>query len=64
MSRSGYTDDIDDLWDWIRYRGAVNSSITGKRGQEFLKELRFGLDEMEIKESTVGHLRLMGQFVL
>ena len=62
MSRSGYTDDIDDLWGWIRYRGAVNSSITGKRGQDFLKELRSGLDEMEIKELISGELETQGQF--
>ena len=60
MSRSGYTDDIDDLWGWIRYRGAVNSSITGKRGQDFLKELRSGLDEMEVKELISGELETHG----
>lgn len=39
MSRSGYSDDIDDQWALIRWRGAVTSAIKGKRGQSFLKEL-------------------------
>lgn len=62
MSRSGYSEEIDDLWGWIRYRGAVNSSITGKREQDFLKELRSGLDEMEVKELISGELETQGQF--
>ena len=38
MSRSGYTDDIDQ-WDLIRWRGQVASTIRGKRGQAFLLEM-------------------------
>jgi len=38
MSRSGYVDDIEQ-WDLIRWRGAVASSIRGKRGQAFLLEM-------------------------
>lgn len=37
MSRSGYTDDCDDQWALIRWRGAVNSAIKGKRGQQALR---------------------------
>ncbi len=40
MSRSGYVDDGDiEQWDLIRWRGAVASSIRGKRGQAFLLEM-------------------------
>lgn len=38
MSRSGYSDDIDQ-WDLICWRGAVASAIRGKRGQAFLLEM-------------------------
>ena len=39
MSRSGYTDDFDDGWSLIRWRGQVASAIRGKRGQAFLLEM-------------------------
>lgn len=43
MSRSGYTDDMDDNWALIRWRGAVASAIKGKRGQALLKEMEAAL---------------------
>lgn len=46
MSRSGYTDDIDDQWAYIKWRGAVASAIRGKRGQAFLRDLIAALDAM------------------
>ena len=51
MSRSGYTDDYgcDNQWDLIRWRGAVNSALTGKRGVEFLREMAAALDAMPEK---------------
>lgn len=49
MSRSGYSDDIDDLWASIRWSGAVKSAIRGKRGQAFLREMLAQLDAMEDK---------------
>lgn len=45
MSRSGYSDDIE-MWDLIRYRGAVKSAIRGFRGQCFLQEMRAALDAL------------------
>lgn len=39
MGRAGYTDDLDNNWDLICYRGQVASALRGKRGQAFLKEL-------------------------
>lgn len=54
MSRSGYTDDYDyDEYSALaygRWRGQLMSSIRGKNGQAFLKELLLALDEMPTKE--------------
>jgi hypothetical protein len=50
MGRSGYVDgDVEETWDWIRWRGSVASAIRGKRGQAFLKELVKTLDAMPEK---------------
>lgn len=46
MSRSGYSDDCEGLNLW---RGAVERSIRGKRGQAALKELAAAMDEMPNK---------------
>lgn len=46
MSRSGYTDDSDDRWEMICWRGAVKSAIRGKRGQQFLREMLAALDAL------------------
>lgn len=50
MSRSGYTDDIDDVLSYGRWRGAVCSAIRGKRGQDMMKELLSALDAMPEKK--------------
>ena len=49
MSRSGYSDECDDQWAMIRWRGAVASSLRGKRGQAFLREVLAALDAMPDK---------------
>lgn len=49
MSRSGYSDDYDDQWALIRWRGAVTSAIRGKRGQKFLREMATALDALPDK---------------
>lgn len=54
MSRSGYTDEIDDVLQYGRYRGRVASTIRGKVGQAFLRELLSALDAMETKELHAG----------
>lgn len=46
MSRSGYSDDCEDQWSWICWRGAVKSAIRGKRGQAFLLEALAALDAL------------------
>lgn len=57
MSRSGYSDDIDDNWSHIRWRGTVASAIRGKRGQAFLREMRGALDAMPEKKLVAMHLQ-------
>lgn len=54
MSRSGYTDDIDDPLAIGRWRQAVKRSIEGKRGQALLRELVEALDAMEDKRLYPG----------
>lgn len=62
MSRSGYTEDGEDTWDYIRWRGAVNSAIKGQRGQAFLRELLAALDAMPEKSLAPGALESDGEF--
>lgn len=61
MSRSGYTEDHDDNWALIKWRGQVASAIRGKRGQAFLKELIEALDTMPEKRLIAWELRKDGQ---
>lgn len=49
MSRADYSDDIDN-WALIRWRGAVNAALKGRRGQRFLRDLAAALDAMPTKE--------------
>jgi len=56
MSRSGYSEDYDQ-WANIRWRGAVNSAIKGKRGQDFLKELLTALEAMPVKRLIANDLQ-------
>ncbi len=61
MSRSGYDDDDYDQWANIRWRGAVNSAINGKRGQAFLMELISALDALPEKKLVANELEMDGQ---
>lgn len=56
MGRSGYSDE-GDQWDFIRWRGAVESAIFGRRGQQFLRDLREALDAMPKKALYVHYLQ-------
>jgi hypothetical protein len=56
MSRSGYSDDCEN-WSLICWRGAVASAIRGKRGQQFLIELREALDAMQEKRLIADELQ-------
>lgn len=60
MSRSGYTDDNDDNWALIKWRGQVASAIRGKRGQSFLQDLAEALDAMPEKRLIAHDLRKDG----
>jgi len=61
MSRSGYSDDYDNEWALIRWRGAVASAIRGKRGQAFLKEMLAALDALPEKRLVAHELEMGGQ---
>lgn len=50
MSRSGYSDDIDDQLALGRWRGQVASAMRGKRGQQLLRDLITALDALPEKK--------------
>ncbi len=60
MSRAGYTEDCEDNWALIRWRGQVASTIRGKRGQAFLRELVDALDAMPEKKLIAHDLERDG----
>lgn len=62
MSRSGYSDDNDDTWAHIRWRGAVSSALRGAKGQAFLKELDAALDALPEKKLVASDLEVDGCF--
>lgn len=53
MSRSGYSDDCENLELW---RGTVRRALQGRRGQVFLMELAAAMDAMPVKELISGEL--------
>lgn len=57
MSRSGLTDDMEDVLAYGRWRAQVNAAIRGKRGQQFLKDLIAALDAMPDKKLIKGDLQ-------
>ena len=61
MSRSGYSDDGEDGWQLIMWRGAVASAIRGRRGQAFLKEMLAALDAMPVKRLVADDLEKDGE---
>lgn len=60
MGRSGYSDECDRA-ELALWRGAVKSSIRGRRGQAFLKELLEVLDAMPEKRLIMGELEADGE---
>lgn len=60
MSRSGYSEDIDDNWSLIRWRGAVASAIRGSRGQAFLTEMLAAMDALPEPKLVQGDLEADG----
>jgi len=61
MSRSGYNEDVENVWALICYRGAVASGIRGKRGQAFLQEMLTALDALPEKKLIASELEMDGQ---
>lgn len=59
MSRSGYSDECDNL---ALYRGTVLSSVKGKRGKGLLTELAEALDAMPVKELIAHELETAGAY--
>lgn len=63
MSRAEYTENVDvENWDFIRWRGAVTSSLRGLRGQAFLRELIAALDAMPEKRLITDSMKADGAF--
>lgn len=62
MSRSGYSNDGENNWAHICWRGAVSSAIKGKRGQAFLLELARAMDAMPVKRLVTEELQADGEF--
>jgi len=60
MSRSGYVDDMDDVLALGRWRGIVTSTIRGKQGQAFLREMLAALDAMPEKRLVASALEIDG----
>ena len=56
MSRHGYTDDMEDNWALIKWRGQVASAIRGRRGQKLLRDLQMALDAMPEKRLIAHEL--------
>lgn len=56
MSRSGYSEDFDNDWELIMWRGAVASAIRGKRGQAFFRDLLAALDALPEKRLIANEL--------
>lgn len=58
MSRSGYTEDCDDQWSFIMWRGAVKRAIRGQRGQLFLMEMLAAMDALPLKRLVANELEV------
>ena len=54
MSRSGYSDDCENIG---MYRGVVASATRGKRGQAFFRDLVSALDELTAKRLVSSELQ-------
>lgn len=59
--RCGYSEDCENNWELIMWRGAVASAIRGKRGQAFLRELLTALDALPDKRLIAEELQQDGE---
>lgn len=60
MNRSGYSENSDDNWQFIKWRGVVASTIRGQRGQAFLQEMRAAMDALPQPKLVTGALEADG----
>lgn len=60
MSRSNYSEDVGDEWQFIRWRGAVTSAIYGRRGQAFLAEMLAAMDALPEHKLVANELEVEG----
>lgn len=60
MSRSEYSDDWDDQWATIMYRGAVASATKGARGQALFRDLLDALDKLPERKLIADELEAHG----
>lgn len=58
MGRSGYSDDVDNDWSLIMYRGAVTSAMRGKRGRAFFTAMVEALDAMPERRLIADELHV------
>jgi hypothetical protein len=56
MSRAGYNEDGGEHWQYALWHGSLMSSIRGKRGQAFLRELVVALETMPVKRLITDEL--------
>jgi len=56
MSRSGYVDDYEEPGLLNLWRANVGRTLSGKRGQAFLREMAAALDAMPVKELIAHEL--------
>lgn len=61
MSRSGYSDDLDDVLQYGRWRGIVASATKGKRGQSFFRDLIVALEAMPERRLIKNELYKEGE---
>lgn len=54
MSRSGYSDDYENV---VLWRQAVHRAATGYRGQHLLQKLRAALDAMPVKRLITNEIK-------
>lgn len=59
MSRSGYSEDLDDF-ERNLYRGTVARAIRGQRGQRFFRDLVAALDAMPEKRLVAAAFKTPG----
>jgi hypothetical protein len=61
VSRSNYSEECDENWPWIKWRGTVQSAIRGRRGQAFLYEMLHALHALPEHRLVAENLEADGE---